>query len=420
MDAMRGTRFGMLASRRSRRLPTHNAVESAGDIKTALTYVAHAAAETLGAIDGVVMIRRGDDLRVYSSSKEHVEPLANAMGRGAFSEDLELPSVRVMRTGEVLTIDDVDLYKGSQEFHEACRRAGIRSVLCVPIRPWSEPTGVLNLGFGATKRFKKRHVAAASAFAEQAASALERARVMELEQEARRALTELDELKFNFLSSVANELQTPLTSILGFSDLLIAEGSSLTEEKRQDVIGRIATQARVLAGLVDDLLEARGGAAKAGQVESLDLRMLVMKAVDAVNATTPGRNIIAQVPEGWSVWASASATERVLHSLLTNAVQFSPDDSTITITAMREQNNAIVGVRDEGVGIAAEEQERIFDTFYRVHRTDSAVRGTGIGLSIARGYVEAMGGEMWVTSEVGRGSTFWFTLQLAPERDEAA
>ncbi len=366
------------------------------------------------------MIRRGDDLRVYSASKERVEPLANAMGRGAFAEDVELPSVRVMRTGEVLAIDDVSSYKGSKEFHEACRRAGIRSVLCVPIRPWSEPTGVLNLGFSSTKRFKKRHIAAATTYAEQAASALERARVIELEQEARRALTELDELKYNFLSSVANELQTPLTSILGFSDLLLAEGETFESEKRQDITKRIAAQARILAGLVDDLLEARGGAAKAGQVESLDLRMLVMKAVDSNSENAGARKMIVQVPEGWSVRASAAAAERVLQSLLTNAVQFSPDDSTITITAMREKNNAIVGVRDEGVGIPQDEQERIFDTFYRVHRTDSAVRGTGIGLSIARGYVEAMGGEMWVTSEVGTGSTFWFTLQLAPERDEAA
>jgi signal transduction histidine kinase len=390
------------------------------DIKTALTHIAQAAASSLGAIDGVVMIRRGDDLRVFSSSKEHVEPIANAMGRGAFADDRELPSVRVMRTGEVLAIDDVRSYNGPPEFFEACKQAGVRSVLCVPIRPWTEATGVLNLGFGTTNRFRGRHVHAAMAFAEETASVLERARIGDLEVEARRALTELDELKYNFLSSVANELQTPLTSIIGFSDLLLSDGDSFSEDKRRDVVQRIADQAHVLAGLVDDLLEARGGAAQAAQVEPLDLRMLVMKAVDAVRSTVGTRNINVQVPEGWNVWASASATDRVLESLLTNAAQFSPVRSTITITAMTEKQHAIVSVRDEGIGIDPKDQERIFDTFYRVHRTDSAVRGTGIGLSIARGYVEAMGGEMWVTSEVGNGSTFWFTLRLAPERDEAA
>jgi signal transduction histidine kinase len=390
------------------------------DIKTALTHIAQAAAAALGAIDGVVMIRRGDDLRVFSASKERVEPIANAMGRGAFSDDRELPSVRVMRTGEVLAIDDVRAYDGPPGFLEACQQAGVRSVLCVPIRPWTEATGVLNLGFGTTNRFRARHVHAAMAFAEETASVLERARIGDLEVEARRALTELDELKYNFLSSVANELQTPLTSIIGFSDLLLSDGDSFSEDKRRDVVKRIADQAHVLAGLVDDLLEARGGAAQAAQVESLDLRMLVKKAVDSVGTTVGTRNVSVQVPEGRNVWASASATDRVLESLLTNAAQFSPVRSTITITAMTEQQHAIVSVRDEGIGIDPKDQERIFDTFYRVHRTDSAVRGTGIGLSIARGYVEAMGGEMWVTSEPGSGSTFWFTLRLAPERNEAA
>lgn len=387
------------------------------DIKTALTHIAQEAANALGAIDGLVMIRRGDDLRVFSGSKERVEPIANAMGRGAFSEQHELPSVRVMRTAETLAINDIDSYDGPPEFFEACRVAGVRSVLCVPIRPWSEPIGVLNLGFGSTNRFRRWHVTTATAYADETASVLERARVVDLETEARRALTELDELKFNFLSSVANELQTPLTSILGFSDLLLAEGDALSPAKHRDIVERIAGQAHVLAGLVDDLLEARGGAAKAAQVEALDLRMLVLKAVDEARATVGTRNIVVQIPEGWNVLASASATDRVLESLLTNAAQFSPVRSKITVTAMKEKQHAIVSVLDEGIGIEKKDQERIFDTFYRVHRTDSAVRGTGIGLSIARGYVEAMGGEMWVTSAPGDGSSFWFTLKLALEHE---
>ncbi len=390
------------------------------DTKTALTNIGHAAANAFGAIDGVVMIRKGDDLRVYSSSLEHVEPIANAMGRGAFSDERELPSVRVIRTGEVVAIGDVASYDGPPEFFEACRRAGVRAVLCVPIQPWSETTGVLNLGFDRPKRFGRGHIARARAFAEETASFLERARVFDLEVEARRALTELDELKFHFLSSVANELQTPLTSILGFSDLLLANADKLNPTEQRKMIKKIAGQARVLAGLVDDLLEARGGAANAAQVESLDLQMLVSKAVDSVRSTIGTRNVVVQVPEAWNVWAATQAADRVLAGLLTNAAQFSPARSTITITAMKQKEHAIVSVHDEGIGIEPKDQERIFDTFYRVHRTDSAVRGTGIGLSIARAYVEAMGGEMWVTSTPGEGSTFWFTLKLAPPRDEPA
>jgi len=397
----------------SRGAPSRTKLRDASDLKTALSSIGHEAAKALGAVDGVVMIRRGDDLRVYSSSIEHVEPIANAMGRGAFAEERELPSVRVMRTGEILAIDDIKGYEGPPEFFEACRVAGIRSVLCVPIRPWSDTIGVLNLGFNHPSRFRRKHIAKAMRFAEETADILERSRVLDIEVEARRALTELDELKFNFLSSVANELQTPLTSILGFSELLLNEDGALDAAQRHEMIGRIASQAHVLAGIIDDLLEARGGAINAAKVESLDLRMLVLKAVDSVKSMIGTRNLVVQVPEGLNVLASASAAERVLHSLLTNAAQFSPVRSRITITSMTERDHVIVSVHDEGIGIDPKDQERIFDTFYRVHRTDSAVRGTGIGLPIARGYVEAMGGDMWVTSDVGKGSTFWFTLKIA-------
>ena len=393
-------------------------LSSALDLKTVLTELARQAAEALGAIDGVIMIRRGEDLRTYSSTQ--VEPLANAMGRGAFANGRELPSVYVMRTGDVLAVDDVSRYDGPPGFEDACRIAGVRSALCVPIRPWNEPNGVLNLGFGRTKHFRRGDIAFASEYAEEAAAALERARVIELEDEARSALTEFDELKFNFLTNVANDLQTPLTSILGFSDVLLEQGEAISAEKRHDMVARISSQAHALASIVDDLLEARGTAAKAGPSESLDLRLLVINAVDSLTDAAGHRKFEIQIPDGWNVLASGSAAGRVLLSLLTNAVQFSPEDSTVTITAMKEERFAIVSVRDEGIGLAEEDHERIFDSFYRVQRTDSAVRGTGIGLSIARSYVKAMGGEMWVTSTPGEGSTFWFTLKLAPRSNDEA
>ena len=175
MSAMAGLRGRRLLARRPTRAlrSVLDATVPGADTRTALTTIGHAAADAFGAIDGLVMIRKDDDLRVYSSSAERVEPIANVIGRGAFNEARELPSVHVIRTGRPLAINDVTSYDGPPEFFEACRRAGVRAVLCVPIRRASQTAGVLNLGFARPKRLRRRHIAMATAFADATASFLD-------------------------------------------------------------------------------------------------------------------------------------------------------------------------------------------------------------------------------------------------------
>lgn len=392
-------------------------VASSADVRAVLTTVARRAADALGAIDGVVMIRRGDDLRTYTPARTRIEPLANAIGLSAFTAQRELPSVRVLRTGQAVSISDVSAYEGPPGFHEACARAGVRAVLCVPLTTAQGTIGSLNLGFASARRFGPADLGLASAYAEQAATGLERAEVFELEQEARRALQELEDLKTTFLESVTNELHTPLTSICGYSDLLVTRWEALTGDQQRDFTVRIAAQSKVLAARLDDLLEVRGLTSTAlGRLEPIDIRLLVVSTVAGLLDELDGRRVAIEVDPGVIAWTHPAAFGRILRSLLINAVQYSPIGSVIRVGTRASADTVTVDVRDEGIGIRAIDIERIFDPFYRGGYDDTTPPGAGLGLPLARRYAEAMGGKLWVQSTSGVGSTFSFSLLRSPRR----
>jgi signal transduction histidine kinase len=388
------------------------------DLQSMLTMVARRAADVLGANDGVVMIRHGDDLRTYSGIRQGVEPIANAIGTQAFVADQALPSVRVITTGRPLAIADVDSYDGPPGFHDACRIAGIRSVLCIPIHSWDRTSGVLNLGYKQPRRFNDHDLEIASLYAEQAASALEHSLAFELEQDARRAMRELQDLKADFIASLGQELQTPLTSITGFADVLNEHWEALANDERREFAARIAAQGKTLSSLVDDLLEMRGlGSRPIGRLEPLDLRLLVLGTIGRLLDDLREHSVVMDVPENTTVWTRPAAFERVLFSLLTNAVKFSPERSTIRVAAVVKGDDVVISVSDRGIGIAPDDIDLIFERFHRVDTADAAPGGAGIGLPLAKQLVEAMGGRIWATSDMGAGSIFSFSLpaKRAPE-----
>jgi two-component system sensor histidine kinase BaeS len=149
---------------------------------------------------------------------------------------------------------------------------------------------------------------------------------------------------------------------------------------------------------------------------SADLEAVLQSAVDAValQAMTRGQDLnVANELTGAIVAANALRIERVIVNLLTNAVKFTPEDGTITVTGRRTGGEAVVEVTDTGIGISAEDQVRIFERFYRAaDAQDSAPTGTGLGLAIAQTITTQYGGKLAVESEVGDGTTFTLTLPL--------
>ena len=239
----------------------------------------------------------------------------------------------------------------------------------------------------------------------------------ETDREANERLRELERIRSEMASTVSHELRTPLTSAAGYVELL-AEGDAgpLTGEQR-DMLDTVARSLSRLDGIVDDVL----GMASPGQhgpvdPGSADLEVVLLSAVDSValQAATRGQDLICHNELcAAAVAGNAGRLERAIVNLLTNAVKFTPEDGTITVTGRRTGGEALIEVRDSGVGISPADQDRIFERFYRASSTiDSVPSGTGLGLAIAQTIATQYGGKLTVDSELGQGATFTLTLPL--------
>ena len=238
------------------------------------------------------------------------------------------------------------------------------------------------------------------------------------EREASERLRELDRLKDEFLSTVSHELRTPLTVISALTEIL---RGSPDHDDRADWLERIFHNASEMSGMIEQLLDY--SRLEAGRL-ALDLRPVIARdaalhCVELTKDALGGRQPRVDVPDDLTVEADERGIERILVNLLTNAAKYSPEGSAIEVTARADDGEAMIAVRDEGIGIPPAEQARVFERFYQ-GSVVSGTRGTGIGLSIVRRYVGLLGGRVWVESEPGEGSTFVFTMPLAAAVETAA
>jgi PAS domain S-box-containing protein len=229
----------------------------------------------------------------------------------------------------------------------------------------------------------------------------------------------VEQMKSDFVSTVSHELRAPLTSIYGFAETLLRRDVLFEEQERQTFLGYIASEAQRLTGIVDALLSVARLDAGDLQVEltPTDVRSVVSEVVtSAEQALANGYSFVVEVPdEPLAASADPEKLRQVLANLVDNAVKFSPEGATVTVEARRAGGAVEVRVVDEGVGVPPDERERIFRKFHRAEGSGRGRGGTGLGLFIARGLVDAMGGRIWVDSAEGRGSSFAFELPLAAE-----
>ncbi|HEX9824018.1 MAG TPA: HAMP domain-containing sensor histidine kinase [Actinomycetota bacterium] len=228
-------------------------------------------------------------------------------------------------------------------------------------------------------------------------------------------LRELDRLKDEFLASISHELRTPLTSIDGFSRTLLRKWELLDEAERLEFVELISTNSQDLTYLIEQLLDhTRLEAERLRlQPQPVDLVAAVVGCVEAVDPAIGARRVKVEIDVGTGVSADPNALRRILSNLLLNAARFSPHDAPITVGAGRRHGATVVWVRDEGAGVPPADRTRIFDAFYQGRRERKQATGTGVGLAVARRYVEAHGGRIWVESTPGGGATFLFTLPAA-------
>ena len=230
------------------------------------------------------------------------------------------------------------------------------------------------------------------------------------ELDAAERLRDVDRLKDEFLSTVSHELRTPLTAIMALAEVLEVS-TGIEEGRRADLLGRISKSAGDMSAMIGQILDySRLEAGKVAlEVGALPLRDAVLQCVDLVRGPIGARPTLIDVPADLTVHADRRGFERILVNLLSNAAKYSPEGSPIRVSATRDNGDATVAVHDEGIGIPAAEQSLVFERFYQGSSVPGK-RGTGVGLSIVRRYVELLGGEVWVESKPGRGSRFRFTL----------
>lgn len=251
--------------------------------------------------------------------------------------------------------------------------------------------------------------AARFAFAEHAARELAEAAAWDLERESR--------AKSAFLSRMSHELRTPLNVVLGFSDLLGEQVVGPLNPRQEEYAADISASARHLVALVGDVLDV--AAIESGSVVLETAPLNVRQALEAgitmvrERAAANALSITLDVPRTIGVIeADGLKVRQVVVNLLANAVKFTPRGGRIVVRARSLGDAVRVSVEDTGIGIAPEDRERIFEKFHSAR----SVEGTGLGLPLARQFIERHGGTLWVTSTPGRGSTFTFEL---PRRQPA-
>jgi len=226
----------------------------------------------------------------------------------------------------------------------------------------------------------------------------------------------VEEVKDEFIGLVSHELRSPLTVVIGAVNTALSEGSRLSPEEMRQLLQDAAWEADSLSHLLENLLEL--SRAEAGRLvlhaEPMGVEHVVQNVVEKISRRASGHRFLIDFPRGLRpVPVDPLRLERILHNLLENAVNYSPQGSEIRVFAKRDKERLVIGIADQGIGISLADQAKLFGAFQRLEQPGlEGVKGAGLGLLVCRRLVDAHGGRIWVESEPGRGSTFYFTLPL--------
>lgn len=226
---------------------------------------------------------------------------------------------------------------------------------------------------------------------------------------------EIDRMKSEFISTAAHELSTPLASIIGYSELLLSEETGSPDVQR-DALSYINRKAWALSRIVDDLLDlSRIEAGRSIPVDKkpCDINEIIRQAVlygQKISVRHTFELDLSDQPG--TLLADSGKLEQVMENLLSNAVKYYPDGGPVRISSARLEDAWQVCVDDQGIGMAPEQVERIFDRFYRADASNTAIEGTGLGMCIVKNILEAHGGNIWVESTPGVGTKVFFTVPL--------
>jgi two-component system, NtrC family, sensor kinase len=399
------------------------AVSSTLDLQTVLTTIVSRAVELSGTNGGVIY--------------EHDEATGEFRLRASHQIETELVELlrgAPFRLGEGVTgraaalrapVQVMDLLT-EREFAVAhispiAEGLGYRSVLALPLVLEDRIVGGLTVWRKQPGDFALEVVHLLQTFAAQSSLALQNARLFREIEDKGRQLEAASRHKSEFLANMSHELRTPLNAILGFSEVLLERLFGEVNAKQTEYLQDILTSGQHLLSLINDILDL--SKVEAGRLELELGRFHLPTALDNAltlvreRATRHGITLTQTVDERvGEIVADERKVKQILLNLLSNAVKFTPEGGQVGVTATAAEGVITISVSDTGIGIAPEDQAVIFEEFRQVGRDDARKQeGTGLGLTLAKKFVELHGGRIWVQSQVGQGSTFTFTLPVWPE-----
>jgi GAF domain-containing protein len=396
------------------------AVSSTLDLETVLTRIVSHAVQLSGTDGGAIYEYDEQSEEFLLRATDHMEEeLINALranpprlgdgvvGRAAASrEPVQVPNILEERAY-------------APRMRQILERFGFRASLAVPLLREERIIGGLVVRRKSTGEFRPEVIELLKTFATQSVLAIQNARLFREIEDKSRQIEAANRHKSEFLANMSHELRTPLNAIIGFSEVLGERMFGELNEKQAEYTDDILSSGRHLLSLINEILDL--SKVEAGRMElelaAFDLPLAIDNARTFVRerAAKHGINLDVTVDERLGDFVGDERKiKQILLNLLSNAVKFTPEGGRIGIKARQADGSVEISVSDTGIGIAPEDQPKIFEEFRQVggdyaHKKE----GTGLGLTLAKKFVELHGGKIWVESEVGRGSTFSFTL---PER----
>jgi len=324
---------------------------------------------------------------------------------------------RLHAVRQPVQVPDISDGSYSSPISDALIEAGYRAVVAVPLIREDHLIGALIMNRKTPGQFPRETMELLQTFATQSALAIQNARLFREIEDKSRQLEVASQHKSEFLANMSHELRTPLNAIIGFSEVLTDRMFGDLNEKQEEYLKDIYASGTHLLSLINDILDL--SKIEAGRMELELSEFHLPTALD--NALTlvrerAGRRAIALhvgIDERLGqIQADERKVRQVVLNLLSNAIKFTPEGGRIEVGAIPRDGSVEVSVSDTGVGIAPVDQEAVFEEFRQVGTADRKVEGTGLGLTLCRKFVELHGGRIWVKSELGRGSTFTFTIPV--------
>jgi signal transduction histidine kinase len=319
----------------------------------------------------------------------------------------------------IVHVPDVEVDPDRSELSNAIRETtGLKAVLVVPMIREGEAIGCITSSFTEPGAFSDKQIALLKSFSDQAVIAIQNAQLFREIQEKSSLLEVANRHKSEFLANMSHELRTPLNAIIGFSEVLGEKYFGDLNAKQLEYAHDIHSSGKHLLSLINDILDL--SKIEAGRMEldlaEFDMPSALQNAMTLVRERAQRHGIRLDLdadPGLGQLYADERKFKQIMLNLLSNAVKFTPEGGRVGVTARANGSAVEIAVADSGVGIAAADQEAIFEEFKQVGSDyTKKAEGTGLGLALTKRFIELHGGAIRVESAPGKGSTFTFTLPI--------